>query len=84
MSGVTGTIGYSDEGKWEDVLAQRTDGKGSTTGRTGSLVRVSGSTNMCSHACSTAEVAFMKFDEDMVFKVRLNARLIDATAYRKE
>ena len=54
------------------MLAKRTDGKRSMTGGTHSLVGVSGSTNMCSHAGFAAEVAYKKFDEGTVFTVRLN------------
>jgi hypothetical protein len=64
MSRVTGVIGYSDE-EMERCATQRTNRKRSTTGGTRSLVGVSGSTNI--HAGSAAEVAYMKFDEDMVF-----------------
>ena len=54
------------------MVAKRTNGKRSTIGGTHSLVGVSGSTNMCSHAGFAAEVAYMKFDEGTVFTVRLN------------
>ena len=58
--------------KWEDVLAQRTNGKRSTTDGTCSLVGVSGSMNMCSHAGPAVEVAYVEFDEDKAFPARLN------------
>ena len=68
------------------MLAQRTNGKRSATGGARSLVRVSRSTDMRSHAGSTAEVAYIKFDEDMVFTVRLDAPDDErgSAAYRKE
>ena len=56
------------------MLVQSADGKRSATGGTRSLVRVSGSTNMCPHAGSADEVAYMKFDEVMVFTVEKKAR----------
>ena len=58
--------------KWEDVLVRRTNGKRSATGGTRTLVGVSGSMNMCSHAGSAIEVAYVEFEEDKVFTIRLN------------
>ena len=58
--------------KREDVVAQRTNEKRSTTGGTRSPVGVLGRRNMFSHAGSAAEVAYTKFDERMV-QLDLNA-----------
>ena len=61
---MTGTTSYSyEENDMLVQVVQSTDGKWSTTGGTRSLARVLGSTNICPHAGSAAEVANMKFDE---------------------